>query len=52
MNFLWHFDERGKKYHNSKQKTFRSKNQVLYKHKVGEIFPIVMSVNMVVVNMN
>jgi nitrogen regulatory protein PII len=32
MNFLWHFDERDKKYHNSRYKTFRSKNQVLYKH--------------------
>ena len=53
MNFLWHFDEKDKKYHNnSKHKTFRSKNQVLYKHKVDEIFPTIMSVDVVVLNMN
>jgi hypothetical protein len=52
MNFLWHFDERDKKYQNSKHKTFRSENQVLYKHKVGEIFPTIMSVDVVVLNMN
>ncbi len=52
MNFLWHFDERDKKYHNSKQKTFRSKNQVLYKHKVGEILPTIMSVDVIMLNMN
>jgi hypothetical protein len=53
MNFLWHFDERNKKYHNSKYKTFRSKNQVLYKDKVGEIFPTIMSMDVVVMlNMN
>jgi hypothetical protein len=52
MNFLWHFEERDKKYQNSKQKTFISKNQVLYKDKVGEIFPTRMSVDVAVLNMN
>ena len=50
MNFLWHFDERDKKYQNSKQKTFGSKNQDLYK--VDEIFPTIMSMDMAVLNMN
>lgn len=50
MNFLWHFEERDKKYQNSKQKTFISKNQVLYK--VDKIFPTIMSMDMAVLNMN
>lgn len=50
MNFLWHFEKRDKNYQNSKQKTFRSKNQVLYK--VGEMFPTIMSMDMAVLNMN
>lgn len=50
MNFLWHFDERDKKYQNSKHKTFRSKNQDLYK--VDEIFSTIMSMDVAVLNMN